>query len=350
MQDRLLANPESHPLRGSRFPFAAVTLALLVSCFAGSLLVGDVAIDGTTAWNGVFHHDSQIMNHVIVRDWRLPRAVADVLVGASLAVAGAIMQSITRNPLASPGIMGLNTGASFVTVIALVLWPASSRAELMTLAILGAAFGATLVYGVGYLSRGGVTPVRLALTGVAVSSLLGAIGNGVTLYYDLGQDVLLWSARGTDTVQWADVWTFLPLALVGLAGAGLLSPSLGVLSLGDYVASGLGQRAKRTRFLASAVVVALAGGAVSLAGPVGFVGLMVPHLVRGLVGMDPRVVIPASALGGSLLMTAADVAARAATTPFRMSIPVGVVTSLIGVPFFLYLVCRKHRSHRGGRI
>jgi iron complex transport system permease protein len=349
MQDPLLTSSPSRPISGIRIWLPAFALAVLATCFGGSLLVGDVTIDPTTAWNALFHHDSQIMNHVIVRDWRLPRAVADVLVGASLAVAGAIMQSITRNPLASPGIMGLNTGASFVAVIALVIWPASSRAELMTLSILGAAGGAMLVFGLGHLSRGGVTPVRLALTGVAVSSLLGAIGNGVTIYYELGQDVLLWSARGTDTVQWADVMTFLPLAMVGLAGAAALSPSLGVLSLGDYVASSLGQRAKRTRFLASAVVVALAGGAVSLAGPVGFVGLMVPHLVRGVVGMDPRLVIPGSALGGSMLMIAADVGARAATTPFRMSIPVGVVTSLLGVPFFLYLVCRKQHGRRGGR-
>lgn len=327
----------------------AASVAVLASAVVGALLIGDVTIDGTTAWNALFHYDSRILNHVIVRDWRLPRAVSDVLVGAALAVAGAIMQSITRNPLASPGIMGLNTGASFLTVIGLVLWPAASRTELMILSIGGAAMGAVLVYGLGSLSRGGLTPVRLALTGIAVSSLLGAVGNGVTIYYELGQDVLLWSARGTDTVQWPDVWAFFPLAAIGLLGAGLLAPALGVLALGDQVASGLGQRTKHARFLAAMVVLGLAGGAVALAGPVGFVGLMVPHVVRSLVGMDHRIVIPGCALGGASLMLTADVAARALTTPFRMSVPVGVVTSLIGVPFFLYLACRRPRRSRGGR-
>ena len=348
MQGPLLTGGRSRTLFGGPMLLATV-VALLASGLVGSLLMGDVPIDVKTAWNGLWHHDSRLMEHVIVRDWRLPRGLSDVLVGASLAVAGAIMQSITRNPLASPGIMGLNTGASFVTVMALVAWPAASRTELMILSIVGAGLGATLVYGLGSLSPGGLTPVRLALTGIAVSSLLGAIGNGVTIYYNLGQDVLLWSARGTDTVQWADVATFLPLAAVGLLGSLLLAPALGVLALGDPVASGLGQRTKHARFLAATVVLTLAGGAVALAGPVGFIGLMVPHLVRSLVGMDHRIVIPGCTLGGALLMLAADLGARALTTPFRMSVPVGVVTSLLGVPFFLYLACRRQRGRRGGR-
>ena len=219
----------------------------------------------------------------------------------------------------------------------------------MAASIGGAALGAALVYGLASLSRSGLSPVRLALTGVAVSSVLGALGSGVTIYYNLGQDLLLWSTRGTDAVQWADVATFLPLAFLGLLSACVMSPSLGVLALGSQASRGLGQRTGQTRFLASAIVLLLAGGAVSVAGPIGFVGLMVPHLVRQLVGMDPRLVIPGSACLGSLLVLLADVAARCATTPLKTPVPVSVVTALVGVPFFLYLACRRRPLVLGGR-
>ena len=266
----------------------AAVLVLLLLGVAVSLVVGDVRIDSVTVCNALADHNPRIASHVIVRDWRLPRAVADLLVGAALAVAGAIMQAVTRNPLASPGIMGLNSGASFAMVAALILAPWLSRMDLMLVSIAGATLGAAMVYGLGSFSRGGLTPVRLALTGIAVSALLGAIGSGLTIYHDLGQDLLLWSARGTEGVRWPDIAAFLPLAAVGLVGGMAMAPALGVLTLGDQVARGLGQRSRRTRAMAAVLVLMLAGGAVSLAGPVGFIGLLVPHLVRYLVGWDHR--------------------------------------------------------------
>jgi iron complex transport system permease protein len=325
---------------------AAALIFLLLAGIAASLFVGDVWIDAATVGDALFHYDVESVPHVLIRDGRLPRAVADVLVGAALAVAGAIMQAVTRNPLASPGIMGLNTGASFAAVLAMALVPAAGRPLVMLASIAGAALGATLVYGLASLSRGGLTPVRLALTGLAVSTVLGAVGNGVMIYNQMGQDVLLWHARGTDGVQWLDIGLFSPLAVVGLAGAFVLAPTLGVLTLGDHAAQGLGQRTKTAKFLAGGVVLVLAGGAVSLAGPVGFIGLMIPHIVRHLVGHDYRLVIPASAWGGSLLMLAADLGARLATSPLKTPVPVGVATSLLGVPFFLYLACRRPTSIR----
>ncbi len=328
--------------------WAGVAACLLVVGIAVSLHVGDVSINSRTIINSLVHYNAALTDHVIVRQWRLPRAVADVLVGASLAVAGAIMQSVTRNPLASPGIMGLNTGASFATVVAIVAWPAAGRPQLMVVSIAGATLGAALVYGLGSFSRGGLTPVRLALTGIAVSALLGAIAGGIMIYNELGQDLLLWYARGSENVQWEDVVLFLPLAAVGMIGATAIAPALGVLSLSDHAARGLGQRTQATRLVASLIVLVLAGGAVSLAGPVGFIGLIVPHFVRSLVGFDHRLVIPGSALCGALLLLAADVGARLATTPYRAAVPVGVVTSLIGVPFFLYLACRRPARGRGG--
>jgi len=326
----------------------AGVILLLFLGLAAAMLVGDVPIDAGTVWDALFHYDPQLSAHIIVRDSRLPRAMADVLVGASLAVAGAIMQAVTRNPLASPGIMGLNTGASFATVTALVFLPMLNRYELILLSISGAALGAVLVYGLASLSRGGLTPVRLALTGLAVSTLLGAVGNGLKIYYEMGQDLMLWFARGTEGVRWSDIGAVWPLILVGLVGAVGIAPSVGVLLLGEHVARGLGQRTVLTKFLAAVIVVLIAGGAVSLAGPVGFVGLVVPHLARSLVGLDPRAVIPGSALLGSTLMLFADLGARLATPAFKTPVPVGVVTALVGIPFFLHLVSRRQARSREG--
>jgi ferric hydroxamate/heme transport system permease protein len=327
---------------------AVAALVLLPSGIAASLLVGDVSIDPGTVYRALTDYDADFTSHVLVREWRLPRAVADVLVGAALAVAGAIMQAMTRNPLASPGIMGLNTGASFATVLAICYVPTAGRPELMLVSIAGAALGAALVYGLGSLSGGGLTPVRLALTGVAVSTLLAAIGNGFMIYNELGQDLTLWYARGTDNVQWEDVLLFLPFFAAGMLGTVMLAPTLGVMALGEHVAKGLGQRTQHARFAASCIVLVLAGGAVAVAGPVGFVGLMVPHIVRMLVGLDQRKVLPAAALAGALFLLVADNAARLATTPYRAAVPVGVVTSLLGVPFFLYLATRRATRLTGG--
>jgi iron complex transport system permease protein len=329
---------------------AAVVVGLLLVVVVLSLLVGDIPISAATVRDALFFHDSRLSEHVIIRDWRLPRAVADVLVGASLAVAGAIMQAMTRNPLASPGIMGLNTGASFATLLAMVLWPVAGRFELILLSIAGATLGAAVVYGLGSLSRGGLTPVRLALVGIAVSSVLGAIGNGLMIYNELGQDALLWFARGTEGVEWLDIRMLLPMTGVGLLGAMAIAPALGVLTLGYGVARGLGQRTGSTKFLAALIVLLLVGGAVALAGPVGFIGLMVPHVVRYFVGLDHRVVIPGSALCGAALLLVADIGARFATVPLKAPVPVGVMTALLGVPFFLYLACRRPTAARGGRL
>jgi iron complex transport system permease protein len=327
---------------------AVLAILLIVVGIVASLFVGDIWIDADAVVQALFHHDANLSQHVIVRDWRLPRALADVLVGAALAMAGTIMQAVTRNPLASPAIMGLTTGAGFATIVAMVLWPAAGRADLMFGSIAGATLGAALVYGLGSCSRGGLTPVRLALTGMAVSVVLGAVGDGLMIYNELGQDVLLWYARGNENVQWADVVMLLPLVAVGTLSAFALAPTLSVLMLGEHVARGLGQRTRFTKFAAAATVLVLAGAAVAVAGPVGFIGLMIPHIVRAIVGLDHRLVIPGSALCGAILMLAADLGAHLSTTAYRASVPVGVVTAIMGVPFFLYLACRPPKCLRKG--
>lgn len=346
----LMPEPLKH---GSGLAFVTLLLfLLLLASIVASMFIGDVDIDATTIGDALFHYDANLTPHVLIRDGRLPRTLANVLVGASLAVAGAIMQSVTRNPLASPSIMGLNTGASFLSLLAIVYVPWLGRPQLMIVSMLGAGCGVMMVYGIASLSRGGLTPVRLALTGIAVSAFLGAIGNGVVIYWEIGQDMLIWQSQGTANTQWLSIGLFSPLAAVGILGAFLLAPTLSVLSLGEHVAQGLGQRTKMAKMMASVIVLILAGGANAIAGPVGFVGLMVPHVVRYIVGHNYRLVIPGAALGGAMLTIVADIIARLATTPFKASVPVSVVTALLGVPFFLYLACRRAKSGRarGGRL
>ncbi len=155
-----------------------------------------------------------------------------------------------------------------------------------------------------------------------MSSLLGAIGNGILIYNEMGQDVLLWFARGNENVQWEDLTLLFPFVAVGVLAAAALAPSLSVLSLGEHVARSLGQRSQAIKFFASSTVLVLAGAAVAVAGPIGFVGLIVPHAVRAMVGLDYRLVIPGSAVGGAILLLAADLGAHWATTPLRTSVPV----------------------------
>lgn len=328
----------------------AVFAGVATAAALASLFVGDLRIDASTVFDALFHHDGQSSAHVIIRDWRLPRAVADLLVGAALGMAGAIMQATTRNPLASPSIMGLSTGASFFGLLTTIALPTAGRGELMVASIAGATFGAALVYGIASASRSGMTPVRLALTGVAVSSILAAIGNGVTIYYNVGQDMLLWYARGSEGVQWPDVFFAAPLILAGLVGGCVLSSSINALGLGDQVATSLGLLTGTARFLSACAVLLLAGTAVALTGPIGFIGLLAPHVARGLVGLDYRAVIPNAAAIGATVMVLADVGARLATTPYKAPVPVGVVTALLGVPFFLYLANRRSSRAQGGQV
>lgn len=337
-------------LRGNGRATLLVALLVAVTAAVVSLFVGDLWIDASTIWSSLVRHDAESSAHVIIRDWRLPRAVADLLVGAALGMAGAIMQATTRNPLASPSIMGLSTGAGFFGLLTTIAIPTAGRLELMLASIAGATFGAALVYGIASASRGGMTPVRLALTGVAVSSILAAIGNGVTIYFNLGQDMLLWYSRGSEGVQWPDVFFAAPLIVAGLVVGVVLSSSINALGLGDHVAAGLGLRTSTARFLSACIVLLLAGAAVALAGPVGFIGLLAPHVARGLVGLDYRAVIPSAAAIGATVMVLADVGARLATTPYKAPVPVGVVTALLGVPFFLYLANRRSNRAQGGRV
>lgn len=314
----------------------------LIFGLAWSVSVGAANVDLSTVWNAVFSYDPALTSHQIIQEVRLPRVVIGAMVGAAFAVAGAIMQGMTRNPLASPSIMGLNAGAAFFLVLSFVLLPGLSYTGLIIASFFGAGFGAVLVFGVGSLSRGGLTPVKLALSGAAVTALLTSLTTGLTLYFNLAQNVLFYTAGGVQGTRWEQVQLMLPWFLLALVAGLALSRSVTVLSLGDEVAKGLGLQTGLVKALCTVVVLLLAGTAVAVAGGVGFVGLVVPHVARFLVGLDYRLIIPSSALLGALLLVLADLGARTLNPPFET--PVGLITALIGVPFFLYLARRDTKG------
>lgn len=275
---------------------------------------------------------------IIVWSVRLPRVIAAMSVGAALAVAGAIMQAVTRNPLADPGILGVNSGAAFAVVL-LLATQGSVGTSLMIWTAFGGAFGAAVVvYALGTAGRSGATPLKLVLAGVVISTLLGSVTMAVLLLdQQTLENVRLWTAgslRGRDLNQ---VLSMLPYLLVGLAFALAFRSQFTSMSLGSDTAQGLGQNQARWRFLAALLVVVLAGSAVAIAGPLGFVGLVVPHIVRMGISSDYRWILPFCALGGAFLTLLADVVPRAL---FSHDIPVGVTMALIGAPFFIWLARR----------
>lgn len=270
---------------------------------------------------------------------RLPRVLLAVLLGAGLAAAGALLQGMTRNPLSDPEILGVNQGASCFVVIALMMFGEQNTSLVIMLsAFLGAAAGGSLIYVLAF--RGGYSPYRIVLAGSAVSLFLGAVTTGVILLHENKlMEILYWMAGKLSGASWEDIRFILVPVLLALGIAFALARRMNVLVLGEETAQGLGMNTARIRRLLSVLVVVLAGSAVAVAGPIGFIGLMVPHMARRLVGHDYRVLLPFSALLGANLLVLADFASQWITYP--ADIPVGIITALLGTPFFVYLLRRR---------
>lgn len=309
--------------------------ALLTGSMVLAISVGAADLDFFTVWRSIFAYDASREADQIIMSLRLPRELGAAFVGAAFAVSGAIMQGMTRNPLADPGLLGLNAGASFALASVYAFFSGASYLTVMLVSFIGAGIGAGMVFGLGSLSRGGMTPLRITLAGAAVSALLLAASEGIALFFKLSQDLAFWTAGGVSGTNWLQLQLLVPVVLSGIFMAILFSRGLTILSFGEEVAKGLGQRTFLTKTVLMAVVLVLAGAAVSLVGSISFVGLIVPHIVRALVGTDYRWIIPCSAMFGSILMVLADTAARMVNPPFET--PMGAIVAMIGVPFFLYL-------------
>jgi iron complex transport system permease protein len=271
---------------------------------------------------------------------RIPRTLLAVLAGAALGVSGAVMQGVTRNPLADPGILGVNMGASLAVVAGLAFFGLASPSTQIWVAIVGAGVAAAFVYTVGSLGRGGATPLKLALAGAATSAALVSFISAVVLgRNDIAGTVRSWQIGGVGGSTFASIQQVLPFLVIGFVVCVLAARGLNSLALGDDLAAGLGERVALARGSAALGAVVLCGAATAVTGPIAFVGLVVPHACRLIVGVDHRWLIPFSAVAGAILLTAADILGRIAARPGEVD--VGIITALIGAPFFISIVRRQ---------
>lgn len=314
-------------------------VVLLAIAVVASLALGARHVGVATLWQAWTHGDPGNADHAVVRS-RLPRTVIGSLAGVALGLAGAALQGVARNPLADPGILGINAGASLSVVTALYVFGLTSPAGYVWFAFAGAGGAAVLVWVVAGLGREGATPVKLALAGAALNAVLVSLTNAVlvssqlTLEQFRGWQVGSIAGRGLGSVD-----DLLPYLLVGGVVTLAAGRALNALALGDETATALGQHVGRARALVLLGVVLLCGVATALAGPISFVGLVVPHLMRSLVGGDYRWLLPLSAVFAPALLLVADVVGRLVAPPSEVQ--VGIMTAVVGAPFFVWLVRRR---------
>ncbi|MFE6775623.1 FecCD family ABC transporter permease [Streptomyces sp. NPDC057702] len=329
--------PRRRPAR-ARVRWLLVTVCVLAALALASVAFGSRTVGWSEVWAGLGGADETLGQAAVAR--RVPRTLLALLVGAALGLAGAVMQGVTRNPLADPGILGVNTGASLAVVTAVAYFGLSSPTGYIWVAMAGAALAATFVYAVGTLGRGGATPLKLALSGAATSAAFASLVTAVLLpRNDVAGSFRLWQIGGIGGASYERIGQVLPFLAAGFALCLLSAKALNSLALGEELAAGLGERVALARGVAALGAVVLCGAATAVAGPIGFVGLVVPHACRLLVGVDHRWLLPFSALLGAALLTAADVVGRVVARPAE--IDVGIVTALIGAPFFISIVRRQ---------
>lgn len=321
--------------------FILITLGLIVSMFL-AITFGAKEMNVHTVWSAVFHYNPTLTSQQIIYELRLPRVLGAAIVGAAFAVAGALMQGVTRNPLADAGILGINGGSMFVVALCFAFFPSMPYSMLMVFSFIGAVLSTLFIFIIGSATPGGLTPIKLTISGAVIAALLHSLSSGVAIYYDLSQDLAFWYAGGVAGIKWAHLRILAPIILFTIMWAIFLGRSVSLISMGGGIATSLGVKTMRVRVICITVAVILAGVSVSAVGSIGFVGLVVPHLSRKLVGGDYRLIIPMSALLGAILLVLADLGARTVDPPRELAI--GIMVAFIGVPFFLYIARKVGRD------
>jgi ABC-type Fe3+-siderophore transport system permease subunit len=318
-----------------------VALTVLLGLLVASMMIGSTAIAPTVVWDALFHPSNDI-DQFAIRDFRLPRTVVGLVVGMALGVSGALIQALTRNPLADPDILGLNAGASFAVTVAVGLLGVRDIQSYMWFAFAGALIVTLLVLALGSTRRG-QSPVMMVLAGVCVGAVLRGAGSALELTNpDAFDAIRSWNAGSIVSRPLDLLWPTLPFFAIALLLAFAVSGPLNAMALGDELAVAQGVRLARSRILAIIALTLLAGGATAIAGPIGFVGLMVPHVARWIVGPDQRWIFAYSALLGPILLLASDILGRVVMRPGE--IPVGIVTAFVGAPVLIALVRQKKAS------
>ncbi|MGG3494949.1 iron ABC transporter permease [Peribacillus simplex] len=320
-----------------------ITILLLLFLLCSSIVYGytnttwQMAIDAFTHFNGT-------NEHIVIQSVRLPRALIASAIGASLAISGVLMQTLTKNPLASPDIFGVNAGAGLAVVTGVTVFGISNLQVFTWLSFIGAAIAAISIYMIGSMGRGGLTPMKLTLAGAAMTAMVSSLTQGLLVSNEaLLEQVLFWLAGSVSGRSLDNLIAVLPYLTVGWGIALVVSCKMNVLSMGEDVAKGLGLNIVFLKIVLGLAIILLAGGSVAVAGPIGFIGIVVPHLTRSIVGIDHRWLIPFSGLFGAVLLITADIISRYILMP--REVPVGVMTAIIGTPFFIY-IARKGFSGR----
>ncbi|MGN7410730.1 MULTISPECIES: FecCD family ABC transporter permease [unclassified Sporosarcina] len=319
--------------------FFIACIGLVASLFL-AMILGAANISVSDVWLAIIGDSSK--NSLILREIRFPRELAALLVGSALAVSGAIMQGMTRNPLADPGLLGLTAGANAALAIAIALVPSLNYYGIMIACFLGAAAGALVVFGIASAKRGGFSPFRLVLAGAAVSTFFFAVAEGVGIYFKVSKDISMWTAGGVIGTTWSQLQIITPVIVIGIGVGLILSKQLTLLSLNEEVAVGLGQHTFRIKMILFILTILLAGSAVALVGNLAFVGLMIPHIVRAIVGTDYRFILPMSAVVGGAFMLLADTLGRTMNAPYET--PVASLVAVMGLPFFLIILRKGGRA------
>ena len=321
--------------------FIIVGLAALAAIFFLTLIFGANKVSVFDAFNAVFNYDEEIFTHRVVRDMRLPRLIADVIVGAALAVAGAIMQGTTKNPMADSGIMGISSGSTLGVVIILAFFPAAGRLEKMGISALGAGVVTLIIYLIAFVGKGRITSDRMVLSGMAISTLLASITTAIILKNGLMNQMIRYTSGSSANTIWKDVFIALPFFIGGIVVSLFISRSLTVMNLGEDVSKGLGANIILIKALSTVIVLILSAVAVIIIGPVGYIGLMIPYVARYMVGTDYRLVLPTCAVYGAVFVAFVDFVAK--NIHLGMEFPIGLLITIIGVPFFIY-VSRKQQG------
>lgn len=316
-------------------------LALIILGVAtlASLYIGVRYISVHEIMYSIINYNPSNVNEMVVQSLRVPRMLAAIIVGVSFAISGALMQGVTNNPMASPSVLGITSGASFGLAIGMILFPQLSLNGSIIFSFLGSALATICILALAKRVGGKATSVYLALAGTAISAVFTAVTHMLVVFFQVAQELSFWTAGGISGVRMEQIILSLPWTIVGVLIAMYISKSVTLLSFGEEVAIGLGSNLGRVRALAGVTVLILSGSAVALAGPIGFIGLVIPHITRKLVGVDYRFVIPFSGLFGAVLVMLADILARVVNPPFET--PLGAITAIVGVPFFIYLANRK---------
>lgn len=310
-----------------------VGISILASLAFGSRTVG---------WNeildGLFHPEVQSHGANVVRQ-RIARTVFSLLCGAALGVSGALMQSVTRNPIADPSILGVNTGAALFVVCGISFFHIGTAGQYIWFALVGAILTAIFVFGIGSMGSGGATPLKLVLAGAATSAALSSLVMAIMIPRSNVMDQFrFWQVGSVGAGNWDSISIFIPFLLIGILIALFSAPGLNALALGDEAAKGLGVRTGTLRLVAAFVGVLLCGAATALAGPIGFIGLLATHVIRLIIGPDLRYIIPMSALAGAIILTISDVCGRIIGSPGELE--VGVVTAFIGAPILILITMK----------